>query len=113
MTSLRTLQICGLAALAVGVTVASFSNRAPKRGWIGVVLLLVASLAWASIESGESLPMLATYLLVAPIAVVYPFRARRAAPDRFVALAAFAGSFVVAVFLLFTVAGLVYSLIAL
>ena len=108
----------GLAALAVGVAVAFLSRRAPVRGWIGVALLFVASLAWALIDSGEgsqpsSLPMFLTFLLVAPVAVVYSFRARRAAPDRILALAAFAGSFVVAVFLLFMVAGIVYSLIGL
>lgn len=85
------------------------------RGWIGVVLLVVASASWALIESGDSsrpssLPMFFTFLMVAPVAIVYSFRARRAAPDRVVALAAFVGSFVVAAFLLFILAGLVYSL---
>src|SRR5438309_919757 len=103
MTSLRALQVFGLAALAAGVVVAFFTNRAPMRGWIGVVLLLVASGSWALIESRESsrpssLPMFLTFLLVAPVAVVYSFRARRVAPDRVVALAAFVGSFVVAAF---------------
>jgi hypothetical membrane protein len=88
------------------------------RGWVGVVLLLVASLAWALVEAGESsrpssFPMFLTFLLVAPVSVVYSFRARRVAPDRVVALAAFAGSLVVAAFLLFMVVGLVYSLICL
>jgi hypothetical membrane protein len=85
------------------------------RGWIGVVLLLIASGALALIESGESsqpsnLPMFVTFLFIAPIAIVYSFRARRVAPDRVASLAAFAGSFVVSAFLLFTVAGIVYSL---
>jgi drug/metabolite transporter (DMT)-like permease len=115
MTSLRTLDMFGLAALAVGVVLAILSHRVPKRGWIGVVLLIVASLAWAFIDAGDSaqpsrLPMFLAFLLVAPVAVVYSFRARRSAPDRVPALAAFVGSFVVAAFLLFMVGGIVYSL---
>jgi hypothetical protein len=115
MTSLRALQVFGLAALAAGVLVALFVHRAPKRGWVGVVLLLVASGAWALIESGESsrpssLPMFIAFLFVAPVAVVYSFRARKAAPDRVVALAAFIGAFIVSAFLLFMIAGIVYSL---
>jgi len=115
MTSLRALQAFGLAALAAGVVVSFFTHRAPMRGWIGVVLLLIASASWALIESGESsrpsnLSMFLTFLLVAPVAVVYSFRARRVAPDRVLALAAFIGSFVVAAFLLFMLAGIVYSL---
>lgn len=85
------------------------------RGWIGVVLLVIASASWALIQSGESsrppsLAMFVTFLLVGPVAVVYAFRARRVAPDRIFALAAFGGSFVVAAFLLFMLAGIVYSL---
>jgi hypothetical protein len=56
--------------------------------------------------------MFTAFLFIAPIAVVYSFRARRAAPDRTVALAAFVGSFLVAAFLLFMLAGLVYSFFA-
>ena len=118
MTSLRTLQVLGLAAVSVGVALSFVSRRAPLRGWVGVVLLLVAALAWAFIDSGESsrpssLPMFLVFLLLTPIAVVYSFRARRSAPDRVAAMAAFVGSFVVAAFLLFMVAGIVYSLLAL
>ena len=87
------------------------------RGWVGIVLLLAAGLAWAFIETGESsrpsnLPMFLTFLLLAPVAVVYSFRARRVAPDRRTALAAFVGSFIVAAFLLFMVTGIFYSLLA-
>lgn len=118
MDSLPTLQILGLAAVAVGVAIAILSRRAPARGWVGVVLLLVAALAWALIDAGESspspsLPMFLTFLLVAPVAVVYSFRARRVAPDRVAALAAFAGLFFVAAFLLFMIFGIVHSLLAL
>jgi len=90
----QTITVFGLAASRRRRAVALFSRRAPMRGWVGVVLLLVASLAWALIESGESsrpssLPMFLTFLSVAPVAVVYSFRARRVAPDRVLALAAF------------------------
>ncbi len=118
MTSLRTLQVLGLGAVGAGAALSVITRRAPMRGWVGVVLLLVATLAWALIESGESsrpssLPMFLAFLLLAPVAVVYSFRARRAAPDRLAATAAFVGSFIVAAFLLFMVAGIVYSLVAL
>jgi|GEM_PF-5508234 hypothetical protein len=87
------------------------------RGWVGVVLLLIAALAWSLIEGGESsrpssLPPFLAFLLIAPIAIVYSFRARRVAPDRVAALAAFAGSFIIAAFLLFMMAGILYSLFA-
>jgi hypothetical membrane protein len=115
MTSLRILDICSLAALSVGMAFAILSYRVPKRGWIGVVLLVVASVAWALIDARDSsqpsrTPMLYAFLIFAPVSVVYSFRARRLAPDRLPALAAFVGSFVVAAFLLFMVCGIVYSL---
>jgi hypothetical membrane protein len=118
MTSLRTLQMLDFAALAVGVVLAILSHRFPKRGWIGVLLLLAACLACALINVGDSsqpthLWMVVAFLVIAPIAVVYSFRARRVAPDRVPALAAFAGSFVVGAFLLFMVCGLIYTLFAL
>jgi len=96
MTSLRTLQMLDFAALAVGVVLAILSHRFPKRGWIGVLLLLAACLACALINVGDSsqpthLWMVVAFLVIAPIAVVYSFRARRVAPDRVPALAAFAG----------------------
>ena len=117
MTPLRTMQIFGLLALALGSAVSVVSRRVPARGWVAVVLLLVAAGAWACIDSGEisrpsSLPMFITFLLLAPIAITYSFRARRAAPDRVAATAAFVGAFLVAAFLLFMLAGIVYSLVA-
>ena len=118
MSAIREMHVFGLVALGAGFLVASFSRRAPMRGWVGVALLLVASLAWAFIDSGEdpeisSLPMFLTFLFTSPISIVYSFRARRVAPDRLTALAAFAGSFVVSTFLLFMVAGILYLLTAL
>jgi hypothetical membrane protein len=117
MTSLRAMQMFGLASLAIGIVCASFTHRLPKHGWLGVTLLLVSALAWALIDRDggsltSSLPMFTAFLFIAPIAVVYSFRVRRAAPDRTVALAAFVGSFLVAAFLLFMLAGLVYSFFA-
>ena len=50
------------------------------------------------------------FLLISPVAVVYSIRAKRTAPDRTMALAAFVGSFIVGAFLLFMLAGIVYSL---
>ena len=74
--------------------------------------------AWACIEPGEfarpsSLPMFLTFLLLAPVAIVYSFRVSRAAPDRLPATAAFLGSILIGAFLLFMVAGIVYSLVVL
>jgi hypothetical membrane protein len=114
MDSLRTFQSCGLSALAAGVAISFFTRRAPVRGWIGVLMLLIASVALVLIDPKEDsrpshLSMLVTFLLVAPVAVVYSFRAPKAAPDRTVALAAFAGSFIVTGFWLFMVVGIVAS----
>jgi hypothetical protein len=112
------MQILGLIALGVGAVVSLAARRVPSRGWVAVTLLLAAAGAWACTETGEgprpsSLLMFLTFLLLAPMAIVYSFRARRAAPDRLPATAAFVGSFLVGAFLLFMVAGIVYSLIAL
>jgi uncharacterized protein YjeT (DUF2065 family) len=118
MASFPALPVFGLVAFAAGVAIAFFTHRVPTRGWIAVVLLLLASTAWALIESGESsrpssFPMLLTFMVLAPVAIVYSFRARRRAPDRLLALAGFAGSFLVGAFLLFMLAGLVYSVFVL
>ena len=118
MTSLRTMQILGLLSLGAGSAVSLVSRRVPARGWAAVALLVAAAGAWACIETGEasrpsSLPMFLTFLLLAPVAISYSFRARRTAPDRAAATAAFVGSFLVAAFLLFMLAGIVYSVVAL
>ena len=114
MTSLRAIQVFGFAALAGGIIVAFLIRRVPMRGWAGVVLLMIASGAWALIDQRDdsqpsSLPMFIAFLFVSPIAIVYSFRARRLAPDRVIARAAFAGSFLVAAFLLFMTAGIAFS----
>jgi len=82
---------------------------------IAVCLVSASALAWALIESGESsrpssLSMFLSFLVIAPIAVVYAFRARRTAPDRTMALAGFVGSFIVGAFFLFMLAGIIYLL---
>jgi hypothetical protein len=111
------MQVFGSIALGAGVVISIASRRVPPRGWAAVALLLVAAGAWACIDSGEisrpsSLSMFITFLLLAPVAITYSFRARRAAPDRVAATAAFVGAFLVAAFLLFMLAGIVYSLVA-
>ena len=100
-------------AMCAGVWGAFFTPKVPSRGWVGVVLLLLAALAWMLIDTGEnsqssSLPMTALFEFIAPIAIVYSFRSRRHAPDRLLALAAFVGSFIVGGFFLFMLAGLVF-----
>ena len=115
MPSLRAFQVCGFVALAVGLIVSIISSRAPKRGWVGIVLLLVSALAWTLIETGESstnLSMIAAFMLISPVAIVYSFRSRRLAPDRAVAKAAFAGSFLVLAFLLYMIAGIIVTFFA-
>jgi FtsH-binding integral membrane protein len=116
MTSLHALQAFGLAAFAVGAVVAFFAHRAPMRGWVGVTLLVIAAAAWGLIESGESsqpssLPMFVTFMVVAPVAIVYSLRARRTAPDRAIAFAAFLGAFVVATFLILMLVGIFHSML--
>ena len=115
MVSPRAFPILGLVALAVGVGVALLIRRAPMRGSVGVTLVIAAALSWTLIDAGESsrpssLPMFLGFLLISPVAVVYSIRAKRTAPDRTMALAAFVGSFIVGAFLLFMLAGIVYSL---
>jgi hypothetical protein len=111
MDSLILFPLLSFAALAVGVTVAFFARRFPSHGWVAIILLLSAVLAWMRIDAGESsrpssLPMSMLFWLTAPVAVVYSFRTRRHAPDRLPALAAFVGSFIIGGFFLFMLAGL-------
>ncbi len=115
MDSFQTVMVCSLATLVAGVVVACFTHRAPKRGWVGVILLLVAAGAVTLSEPGDSahpsnLPMFLVFLFVAPVAVVYAFRARKTAPDRRIALAAFAGACFISVFLLWMTVALVFAM---
>jgi hypothetical membrane protein len=115
MDSFRTEQVVAAIAFSIGCGGTFVTSRAPKRGWVGVVLLVVASLAWALIEADpmrESFSMLVVFLIMAPIAVVYSFKARRSAPDKTLATAGFVGSFIVGLFLLFMVSGLIFSFLA-
>ena len=115
MASLPVIPVFGLAAFSAGVAVAFFTRRVPMRGWMAVVLLLLASTALGLIAS--SVPMLLTFMIIAPVAIVYSFQARRRAPDRLLALAGFAGAFFVGALLLLVlaslVAGVVHSLFVL
>jgi hypothetical protein len=117
MISFRIFQVSGLAALAAGLVIAFCVRRLPVRGWVGVLLLLSASISFVLIDSEgppnlAHLAMLLIFLFIAPIAVVYAFRVRRRAPDRVVATAAFVGSFLVAPLWLFFAASFIASLFA-
>src|SRR5947209_1791390 len=107
MTDLQESQVFGSGALLAGIVVSFFLRRISIRGWIAVVLLMVTCAAWALIDSADSpspsrLPMFVTFLFSAPISIYYALRARHAS-DRVFARAAFAGSLLVLVFLLFMV----------
>ena len=114
MDSFRAIQASGLAALAAGVAIAFIARRLPMRGWVGVLLLLSASASFVLIDSSgpPHLAMLLIFLFIAPVAGVYALRARRHAPDRVVATAAFVGSFLVAPLWLFMAVSFVVSLFA-
>jgi hypothetical protein len=111
MNPLHLFPIVNLTAMIVGLFAASFTHKAPSRGWIGVLLLLLAILAWILIEADakslSSLPMSVLFEFTSPVAVVYTFRSRRHAPDKLAALAAFAGSFIIGALFLFVSAGIV------
>jgi VanZ family protein len=115
MVPLRALPVLALIAFVLGVIVAAFSHRAPIRGWAAITLLIVAALFWALIDSGDtsrpsSLSLLLSFMIIAPVAVTYSFRARRSAPDRAFALAAFVGAFILGALLVFMLCGIVYAL---
>jgi len=112
MNSLIAFVIFSFVALVLGVSIACFARKWPSRGWVGVVLLLAAAITWTQIDAGESsrpsnLPMSMLFWFTAPIAVVYSFRARKHAPDRITALAAFVGAFIIGGVFLFMLVGLV------
>lgn len=105
-----TFTIWSSAATIVGICTVPFARKVPSYGWVAITLLLLSALAFILIESGaglSSLPMSMLFLFIAPTAVVYSFRARRHAPDRLTALAAFVGGFIIGGLFLFTLAGLV------
>jgi uncharacterized membrane protein len=113
MDSLTAFTIWSFAASIIGVFIAFFVRRLPSHGWVAILLLLTATLAWMRIDSGESshptsLLMSMLFCITAPVAAVYSFRARRHAADRLVALAAFVGGFIIAGFYLFMLAGLFF-----
>jgi hypothetical protein len=82
---------------------------------MAALVLILSALFWAVSEPGESAAdtrtwTLPCFMFTAPIAVIYSFRARKLAPDRLLARAAFFGSFVIGAALLFMLCGLVYAL---
>jgi len=114
-TALHKLQIYGLTAFSIGLFAAICLRRAPARGWVAIILQLVAAGAWSLIESTDnsrdpSIIMLMIFMGIAPIAIVYSWRARKTAPDRLTALAALVGSFLLSAFLLLMLGGIIYTI---
>jgi hypothetical protein len=86
------------------------------RGWVAALLLIVSALFWSVSEPDDNSAdtrawTLPCFMFTAPIALIYSFRARKLAPDRLLARAAFFASFVVGAALLFMLCGLIYALI--
>lgn len=97
----------------IGIVVGILIYRVPRRGWIGLTLLLLAGFFWAMTEpsdpsAAERLWTMPCFTFLAPIAVIYCFRSRKHSPDRLLANAAFIGSFVIVAALLFMLCGAAY-----
>ena len=113
MAHFYTLLAMTFVPFIVGVTVSLFAHRVPRRGWIGLLLILLSGLLWGLIEPSDSsaperLWTLPCFTFFAPVAVIYAFRSRKVAPDRLFAKAAFIGSFLIAAALLFMLFGSAY-----
>ena len=112
MDSTPTFLIVSALAVMAGGAIALFTGRWPARGWVGVILLLIAASGMLLIQVGggnrANLPMAVVFWLCAPVAVVYSIRARKHAPDRAIAKGAFVGALFIGVFFLFWLAGLLY-----
>ena len=98
-----------------GVLAGVFLRGVPMRGWIALALLLLSALIWTFSEPRDSSASERTWLLpcftfIAPLAVIYSFRARKHAPDRMLSRTAFIASFVIAAAFLFMLAGMIYGL---
>ena len=92
-----------VSSLVAGISAACFVHRLPSRGWVGIVLVLAAVFGLTMGGSGDyffSTLMAMLFSFMAPIAPVYSFRARRRAPDRLAALAAFVGGIIISGFIL-------------
>jgi hypothetical protein len=113
MSNLKTMSLFATGAFGAGLAVALFARRLPLRGWVGVVLLMLAALFFSLTETGDDsgasgLAMMYCFFFLAPVAVMYSFRARRA-PDRLLARSGFIGSFIVGAFLLWMLLGVAYA----
>ncbi len=96
-----------VSSMIAGTSAACFVHKLPSRGWAGLVLVLASFSGLTMFEHvGYVLSTLLAMLwgFLTPIATVYSFRARRRAPDRLVALAAFVGGIIVGGFYLIIVA---------
>ena len=69
MDKWTTFAYLSIAAFVVGVSFAFFAGKFPSRGWVAIILLLSAALAWMRIEAGEgsSLPMFMVFSIIAPL----------------------------------------------
>lgn len=90
-----------LGAIVAGFLLAALTRRLPMFGWIGLVLLFVATLScgvFVSESSSQNLSLvtLIIFMIFAPIGVIYSVRAYSSAPDRITVTVAFIGSIVVA-----------------
>lgn len=92
-----------VSSLVAGIFAACFVHRLPSRGWVGIVLVLTTVFGMTTGDNGGyvfSTLMSMLFAFTAPIASVYSFRARRRAPDRLAALAAFVGGIIISGFIL-------------
>jgi hypothetical protein len=113
MAHLYALLAMTFAPFILGVAVSIFAHKVPKRGWVGLLLVLFSGLFRGLTEPSdnsapERLWTLSCFTFFAPIAVIYAFRSRKVAPDRLLANAAFVGSFLVSAALLFMLFGSIY-----
>ncbi len=113
MAHLYALLAMTFAPFVVGVTASIFVHRVPRHGWVGLLLVLLSGLFWGLSEPSDSsaperLWTLPCFTFFAPVAVIYAFRSHKVAPDRLFATAAFIGSFLIAVALLFMLFGSAY-----
>jgi len=99
-------------SFVVGIVAGIFIRKIPMRGWVAVLLLILSALCWTFSEPNDSAVNERTWLLpcfmfIAPVAIIYSFRARKSAPDRLFARAAFFASFLIAIALLFMLFGMI------
>jgi uncharacterized membrane protein len=116
MKSSASSAFLALAAYAVGIVAAALVRHLPARGWAAIILLLPPVFAFTQIDPRDVLhpsnfPFFILFMFSSPAAVAYAFRARKRAPDRGPARAAFVGALILGSFSLYTLAGVIYGLI--